>query len=156
MAEGSSTFGASSTILGLGEREDGSGEMTIDGATGFSSSSAVIGCVPPNGDDSGERAGISGGSSNVSYLESASELLALRRPAPSRAIELRRDEAPRVSAFGDWAPSDPYASGEVVPLRISIFRWNANFCETFVRSSGAGASNAPLDPRRRSTGGEAG
>lgn len=152
MAEGSSTFGASSTILGLSETESGSGETTIDGVTGFSSDEAVTDCIPRNGDDGGERADISGDSSNV---DSASELLALLRRAPSRAIELLPGEV-GVSVFGDWVRSNPFASRNRVLLRISIFRWNVNFCETFVRSTCVETSNVPLDPRRRSAGGEVG
>lgn len=127
--------------------DDGSDEMTIDGATGLASSgSSFMDCVLRKGEDVGE-------SVYDPYLDGTSELPTLRRP-PTTAKELRRADAPKLSLLvvgeGDGGSSD---SGEKdvskgVPFNISRLRWNASFWVTPVRSSGLGVSNPPIDTRR--------
>lgn len=146
-SRGSSTICDPSMIL---VADDGSDEMTIDGAACFISCSYVIEWTCRNG-DGGER---TIGSGWVLYLDNKSTL-ALRRLAPGTCIDLRRADVEIVSlpvgSEGDFEWSDP---GEEdvsvgVPLSISRLRWYASFWRTPLRSRLPGPGLVSIVPAER-------
>jgi hypothetical protein len=120
---GSSTSRDPSIILG--DAEDGSGDITIDGASRFVSCSSVIECAFRSGDDERARTIYSGW---VPYLENTSMLLTLRRPAPITCIDLRRGDVGKLSLpeiSDELDRSVPGEGGEsigVTPLSLSRVR----------------------------------